>query len=180
MDINNFNDILTVWREGKLSSFSIGDLRVMSTRCVVFIQNRYSDAVHAKDAIDAEIRRKEATETEQRAASLDREKIEAIRNLDGKVATIDGRLTTLERVASRPEFRTWGFWLAFFAIIISIAALLRDYWRWSSAALVPASSPQSVSPAPLSGSPTPAPVQSAATNRSDVSTSQPTQLPPQP
>ena len=48
----DFNEILSAWREGRLSCFEIDHLKAMSTRCVAFIQNRIPDATHAKSAID--------------------------------------------------------------------------------------------------------------------------------
>src|SRR2546426_2420649 len=56
----NLNDILKAWQEGSLPGYTIGHLRAMSQRCIVYILNRYPEAAHAKDAIDEEIRRREA------------------------------------------------------------------------------------------------------------------------
>ena len=151
------NDILEAMRDGRLSGYNIAQLRAMSQRCDVYILNRIPEATLAKDSIDKEIARKEALEAEQRAAAastqrheaaiaLDREKLEHFSKIREQVATIDGRLATVEREASRPEFRTWGFWLAALAIIISLAALFRDYWGWSSPNPAATTSHQSASP----------------------------------
>lgn len=57
--------------------------------------------------------------------------------INESVTSIDGRLASIEREATRPEWRTWSFWIAVIAGILALAALLRDYWGWS------ATSPQS-------------------------------------
>ena len=163
----DLNDILEKVREGKLPGYNIAQLRAMSQRCVVYIQNHISEATLAKDSVDKEITRQETLEAERRAAStstqrheaaiaLDREKLEHFSKIREQVATIDSRLATVESEASRPEFQTWGFWLAVLAIIISLAALFRDYWGWSSSdptsttshRSASQSSPQSTSIAP--------------------------------
>ena len=60
--------------------------------------------------------------------------------LNESVTSIDGRLATIEREATQPEWRTWSFWIAIIAGILALAALLRDYWGWS------ATSPQNSEP----------------------------------
>jgi hypothetical protein len=53
------NELLRLWKDGTVSGCGIEELRARSQRCVVFIQNGYSDAMLAKAAYDAEILRKE-------------------------------------------------------------------------------------------------------------------------
>src|ERR1035441_7017015 len=57
------------------------------------------------DRLDAE----EAQKKHDQALSLNRELFAGLRD---RVTTIDGRLATVERVSTRSEVRTWGFWLA--------------------------------------------------------------------
>ncbi|HEY5504287.1 MAG TPA: hypothetical protein VIK28_03945 [Sedimentisphaerales bacterium] len=153
----DLNDILKAMREGKLSGYSIAELQAMSQRCVVYIQNRIPEATLAKDSVDKEIARQETLEAEQRVASastqrheaeiaLEREKLEHFSKIREQVATIDGRLATVEREAARSEFRTWSFWIAVISGFIALAALFRDYWGWGSPAPVSTIPHQSASP----------------------------------
>lgn len=79
MDINK---ALAIWRDGKLHEYSIVDLRAMSAGCVVFIQNRIPDAIHLKQAVDDEIRRKEAAEAQRQSDAVARKMHEEATNLD--------------------------------------------------------------------------------------------------
>jgi hypothetical protein len=152
MDRAEFNRVIREWQTGQLHKYSTVELQSLSAGCVVYVQQRIRPATELKQAIDDEIRRKEAAAVEQRAVARDREKIDGIKNLDGKVASIDGRLIALEREASRSEFRKLGFWVAALAIFISLVALLRDYWGWSLSRTAPVFVPQSASPTNTSGS----------------------------
>lgn len=177
-----YNDLLAPWNEGKVVGWDKNDLQVRSQECVVFIRNGSHDAKLAKDAYDAEIRRQEDAE-------LEREKVETIRSVAGNVATIERRLSTVERVASRPEFKTWGFWFSSFAIVIATIALLRDYFGWGASVQAPQSGSQSAASS-LSNSiqpphsvlsnqaPESVPASPAATNFSGSNTSQPPRLLP--
>jgi hypothetical protein len=60
-----------------------------------------------------------------------------------KLEAIESRISSLEQKASRPETRTWAFWFAVVAIVISLASLLRDYFELRSAAPAPLSEHQS-------------------------------------
>ena len=103
----DLNDILKAVREGKLRDYTISDLQAMSQRCIDYIQNRIPEATLAKDTLDREIARKDRIEAEQRDASasaerheasiaLDREKLAQFSRIREQVATIDGRLATVE------------------------------------------------------------------------------------
>lgn len=154
----NFDDIREAEREGKLLDYSIVELRAMSQTCALWMQSgSCKDAVHTKDSVDKEIARKEKLEAEQRAAAaatqrheaaiaLDLEKLKHFSQIREQVATIDGRLATVEREAARSEFRTWSFWIAVISGFIALAALFRDYWGWSSPTPVSTISHQSASP----------------------------------
>ena len=72
--------------------------------------------------------------------------------LNERVSTIDGRLASVEQVATRSEFRTFGFWFGIIAILIALASWCRDYFGWSSPPQTPVAVPQSVGPVPLVGS----------------------------
>ena len=73
---------------------SADELRAMSARCVVYIQNSERLAIHAKASVDEEIRRKEAAEAQrqsdaaalemhQEATALSREEIiDRLRTMD--------------------------------------------------------------------------------------------------
>jgi len=54
------------WRAGKLSEYSLADLRLISAGCVTYVQNRIPDAVHLKSSVDDEIRRKETQESNEK------------------------------------------------------------------------------------------------------------------
>lgn len=139
----DLNDILKAMREEKLSGHSVAELQAMSQRCIVYIQNRIPEATLAKDLVDKEIERKEALAAEKRAAiasnqrheaaiALDREKLEHFSKIREQMATIDGRLASVERETARSEFRRWSFWIAVISGVIALLALSRDYWGWSS------------------------------------------------
>jgi len=51
-----------------------------------------------------------------------------LKSLDDQVTKIAGRLAVMEGNAKKPDYKTWTFWLAVFAIIIALFSLLRDYW----------------------------------------------------
>jgi hypothetical protein len=75
-----------------------------------------------------------------------------------KLEAIESRISSLEQKAIRPETRTWAFWLAWVAIIISGLSLLRDYFELRSAAPAPLSEHQSIiATSDTGGQHTPAP-----------------------
>lgn len=182
--IVDFNDIIKADRDGTLADYSLPELKEMRRICTLHLQKQDDFMIHPCASVESEIRRKEDAEVEQRIASRDREKIETIRNLDARIATIDGRLSTLERVASRPEFRTWGFRFSIVAIIIALVALFRDYLGWSYSVPTPPAVSQSAVPSPSNSiqspnsslskpAPKSLPAILVATNLLDSSTSQP-------
>jgi 4-amino-4-deoxy-L-arabinose transferase-like glycosyltransferase len=78
-----------------------------------------------KESQDAEtLRASAAREMHGQSVALELEKIEHFSKISKQVATIDGRLETVERKASRPEICTWGFWFAVIAIIVAICSWL--------------------------------------------------------
>lgn len=111
-------------------------------------------------------------------------------SLNERVATIDGRLATVEHVAKRSEFRTWGFWFGVVAIIVALLAFFRDYFGWTAPASAVA--PQQIAPtappisagsaqphSPLSPTaPSPAVVSTAIVQQVTGSTSTPSRLTP--
>ena len=109
IDVMDFNKILTEWRAGKLSEHGLDDLRSWSAGCVVFIQNRIPEAIHLKDGIDDEIRRKEEAEFQKQA--------------DLTASQRHSEALTESREATR--FARWSFYAAVAAVAIGIGA-----WRF--------------------------------------------------
>lgn len=104
--------------------------------------------------------------------------------LNESVTSIDGRLATIERQATRPEWQTWSFWIAVVAGFLALAALLRDYWGWSAGpqhSEVPAQSPtpkilpKALAPQTSVALPPPTPVQTSAVPYTAGQTSSPSQ-----
>jgi len=62
----DLNELLQPLKDGTAANLSIAELSQRSQRCVNFILNRYPEAIHAKEAYDAEIRRKETAEQAER------------------------------------------------------------------------------------------------------------------
>ncbi len=55
----DFNDIIRADREGKLSDYSIADLREMQKICAVHLQNKNTFMVHPCESVERELLRKE-------------------------------------------------------------------------------------------------------------------------
>ena len=64
---------------------------------------------------------------QQRAREQDSTK-PLLTSLNEQVTGIAGRMAVVEDEAKKPEYKRWGFWLAVFALVIAVVALLRDYW----------------------------------------------------
>jgi len=75
-----YNDLLEPWKNRSVQKCGMDELRERSQRCVVFIQNKYPDAVLAKAAYDAEILRKESQESEGRNQQRHEELISSQKN----------------------------------------------------------------------------------------------------
>src|SRR3990172_4182419 len=129
MRLLDYNAALAAYQGGTLAQCQIPDLEALLKDC-----RRHVDLPYMRDtiiAIESEIHKQQEKINEEHRRSSDQEKIDGIRQIDGRVTTIDNRLSTLEREASRPEFRTWGFWFGLTAILVALAALFRDFLGWS-------------------------------------------------
>ena len=102
--------------------------------------------------------------------------------------SLDSRVSRIEQVATRSEFRTWSLWFSFIAVIVAFLALFRDYFGWSSLAPKPVVTHPSAAaglspdrPQPhslLTTSQPAAAVGTASVQRAVGSTSTPPRLPP--
>jgi hypothetical protein len=69
---------------------------------------------------------------QQRARERDSTK-PLLTSLNEQVTMIAGRMTVIEQETRQPPYKTWTFWLAVIALLVSMASLLRDFWDFKLA-----------------------------------------------
>ena len=90
----------------------------------------------------------------------------AARTTDARLLAVENGIRQIQVTLSRPEHKSWMFWLALTAAVFAILAVLRDYWNLQV-------------PTPLSPAPVSSPANAGSKDRIDGTVGLPATPPPQ-